>query len=77
MLTDSTMTSATTGDPFTFDAQGVDNVMVDTVSLDYWYGDDEENAVTLQADGDILVETIEVPHVLDVIRYRITVEDTS
>ncbi len=77
LRTDSTMTTATTGDPFTFQAQGIDNVMVDRVVLEYWYGDDEGNAVTLQADGDVLRETIDVPHVLDVIRYRFTVVDAT
>ncbi len=68
---------ATTGDIYTFSVTGWDNVMVDRVSLDYWYGDDVGSAVTFVADYDQLVERIEVLHVLTNIGYRYTVIDTS
>jgi PKD repeat protein len=75
--TDGTSTGATTGDSFTFDVTGLDNIMVANVSLEHWYGDDEGSALSQDVTGPHLVHTIEVRHLLLPIHYRFTVEDSS
>jgi hypothetical protein len=74
---DDTPEVATTGDDYTFSVNGRDNIMVQMVSLEYWYGDDEASAVSFSTIEDRLEETITVLHVLDTISYRFSVEDTS
>jgi len=74
---DDTPTTATTGDPLTFTMTGWDNIAVARMVLEHWYGDDEAGSETWSVSGGHLVHTIEVLHVLDVVRYRYTVEDTS
>jgi hypothetical protein len=74
---DATPAVATTGDPFTFDVRGLDNVMVENVTLEYWYGIDEGSAISFLAESARLQRTVVISNVLDTIGYRYSVTDTS
>ena len=75
-LTDNTMGTATTGDDFTFNATVTDNVHMNAVSLEYWYGAGGHTNVSMNhISGDFYEKTITVDDTVDVLNYIISASD--
>ncbi len=77
-INDTSPSSGTTGDSFTFSAFVTDNVAIQTVSVTYWYGSCAKHNVTLTSganntwSADILLD-----HTLTPLMYTMTATDTS
>jgi parallel beta-helix repeat protein len=76
-VVDNTPETATTGDPFTFNATVTDNVEVNFVNVNYKYGEGSTNSIDLtNTYGDIWEGTIIIEHTLEILHYSIYAEDT-
>ena len=74
----SSSTNATTGDPFTFFVEVIDNIEVSAVHVEYWYGTKthEETELTLNT-GDVWEQTIILVDTLEDLSYTYHAKDTS
>ncbi len=60
-ITDNTTGAPTTGDPYTFSADLVDNLGVDSVYVEYWFGDESHNNESMaRGSADIWEYTVTV-----------------
>jgi len=76
-IRDNTLPSATTGDPFTFNATITDFTGISTVWIEYWYGSSTHTNVSMtNVGGDYWEETIVVADTLDNLHYIIAANDT-
>jgi 5-hydroxyisourate hydrolase-like protein (transthyretin family) len=77
-ITDNTPSTATGGEPFTFNATVTDNIEVASVWVEYWYDDGvhTNDSMTNTAD-DYWEHTITVEPYRDVLHYIIAAVDTS
>jgi hypothetical protein len=56
--TDTTPTSGTTGDQFTFISQVTDNVEIHSVFLEYWFGNESHKNVSMSGEGPYTYQII-------------------
>ncbi len=80
-LTDNSPTSGTTGDHFSFDVTSSDNIAVDEVHAEYWFGNDQassENITLSSSDESTWTGQIKIQsNPTDSLHYIISVNDTS
>jgi len=77
-IMDNTPDTATTGDIFTFNATIIDNVEVNSATVNYKYGDGENLNVDMEnTAGDNWEASIIIEHTLDILYYSIYTEDTN
>jgi len=78
-ITDNSPASATTGDPYIFNATVTDNVNVDKVFVEYWFGEGEHQNVSMTRVGttDYYEKEITIPSDSPVLHYFISANDTS
>jgi len=74
-----TYSSAFTGDPFVFSIMTIDNIGVNKVDVDYWFGSGEHEYITLSAEPDSLWEAeIMIPmNSLESLNYKYIAHDDS
>ena len=76
IVSDNTMGPATTGDNLTFNATATDDIHVETVNLEYWYGAGGHTNLTMNLiSGNYFERTIIVNDTVDVLYYFISVKD--
>jgi len=66
----------TTGDPFTFSIEALDNLAVDSVHVDWAHGELDGN-LSLSKNGDAWEGTVVLDHDLEDLTYTIYLEDAS
>jgi len=77
-LNDLTAGTATTGDSFTFSVDVWDNIAVDKVFVEYWYGAGlHTNASMTKGIGNNYFLAITIPHSLSTLHYIFHANDTS
>jgi hypothetical protein len=78
-IIDNTPTTATTGESFTFSVEVTDNILVDDVRVEYWYGSSgpNHNQSMTQGTGDDWQLTIIAGHTLDNLNYIFHARDPS
>ena len=76
LQTDTTSSSATTGDAHTFAITATDNVAVDSIYLRYWYQGDATDT-NVSSTGGTFEHTITVLHTLRPIYYELGVFDSA
>ncbi|MCD6573662.1 MAG: right-handed parallel beta-helix repeat-containing protein, partial [Thermoplasmata archaeon] len=77
-INDNTPSTATTGDPFTFNASVVDNIGVSNVYVEYWYGTGSHTNVSMNnVAGDYYEYDITIPDTLETLHYIISALDSS
>ena len=77
-ITDSTPSSATTGDSFTFNASVVDNIAVSNVYVEYWYGSGGHTNVSMSnVAGNYYEYDTTILDTLETLHYIISAVDSS
>lgn len=67
-----------TGSDFEITVTVIDNIKINNVSMEYWFGSDKPQKVRFQKSGDEYVEWIEIPkNSLKTLHFKISSMDTS
>jgi hypothetical protein len=76
LIQDHTSSQCTTGESFTFKLEAADDIEMESVTLEYRFGDGPENSMIMNNPfGMMYTHTIEVPHTLSELHYRIIFTD--
>jgi hypothetical protein len=78
LFNDTTETQATTGDKYTFSIQAKDNIEINTLSLEYWFGIDKHTIVNITSSTDSYTYSIIIPpNSTDSLSYFFKCNDTG
>ncbi|MCK5774132.1 MAG: hypothetical protein KAH57_10130 [Thermoplasmata archaeon] len=77
LVNDLTPDEAGTGDMLSFAVQAVDNIAIDTLTLEYWYGEGTHLTLPMSGSGPYLVDLMVREDTLDPLHYFIKIEDTA
>jgi len=76
-LVDTSDTAATTGDPFAFGANAVDNIGVDELHVVYWYGDGAPTNTSMTGTGPLTLGITIPSDSVDTLYYYFAVSDEA